>query len=110
MDWYAKSDTAIHKELGHFIKQTRLKQNKTQSQVSQEAAISRSTLSQIENGIGGTLVSFIQILRVLNQLHLFSYFQVQSQISPLQLAKLEQGMRERAHTKGKKNQKPESDW
>ncbi len=86
-DWFAMSDPAILSMLGDFLQHTRLAQNKTQQEVASAAGIHRSTLVQIEAGGGGTLLSFIQVMRALQQLHLFGYFEVRQQISPLQLAK-----------------------
>jgi DNA-binding XRE family transcriptional regulator len=113
IDWFAMSDVAILEQLGNFIKETRLQQNKTQEQVAQDAGINRTTLSQIENGAGGNMLSYIQLLRVLNKLHLFNGFQVKQQLSPLQLAKLEQNKRVRATGACKKSSthKPlDTDW
>ena len=93
------SDTALLMLLGSFIKQTRLQQNKTQQQVAEAAGINRSTMVQIEKGGSGTLLSFIQILRALEQLQLFEHFEIKPQISPLQLAKLDQQKRQRASIK-----------
>jgi DNA-binding XRE family transcriptional regulator len=97
--WYAMSDPAILKVLGNFIKQTRLQQNKIQHQVAAAAGINRSTLVQFENGGGGTLLSFIQILRSLEQLQLLQDFEFKQRLSPLQLAKIEQKKRQRASRK-----------
>jgi transcriptional regulator with XRE-family HTH domain len=108
---YAMSDPAILQVLGDFIQQTRLKQNKTQQQVAAAAGVNRSTIVQIENGGGGTLLSFIQILRSLDQLHLFQNFEISQQFSPLQLAKVEQQKRQRASNKKQpENNKSKSDW
>lgn len=82
--WHAISNSALLEQLGDFIQHTRLQQNKTQQQVATDAGINRSTMVQIENGGGGTLLSFIQILRVLEQLQLFQHFEIkQQQLSPL---------------------------
>jgi transcriptional regulator with XRE-family HTH domain len=109
--WYAMSDPAILDVLGHFIQQTRLQQNKTQQQVAAAAGINRSTMVQIENGGGGTLISFIQILRALEQLQLFQIFEIRQQLSPLQLAKIDQKKRQRASNKKTTGvEKPKSDW
>jgi transcriptional regulator with XRE-family HTH domain len=109
--WYAMSDPAILEVLGNFIQQTRLQQNKTQQQVAAAAGINRSTVVQIEKG-GGTLLSFIQIVRALEQLQLFQNFEVkQQQLSPLQLAKIDQKKRQRAsNKKAAPIEKPKSDW
>ena len=109
--WYAISDPAILEVLGNFIKQTRLQQNKTQQQVAVTAGINRSTMVQFENGGGGTLLSFIQILRALEQLHLFQSFEIKQQLSPLQLAKIDKKKRQRASNKNATGiEKPKSDW
>ena len=109
--WYAMSDPAILEVLGNFIQQTRLQQNKTQQQVAAAAGINRSTMVQVENGGGGTLLSFIQILRALEQLQLFQSFEIRQQLSPLQLAKIDQKKRQRAsNKKASPIEKPTSDW
>ncbi len=108
--FYSMSDPAILELLGNFIQQTRLQQNKTQQEVATAAGINRSTLVQVENGGGGTLLSFIQVLRALEQLQLFRNFEVQQLLSPLQLAKIDQQKRQRASNKNKPPTKPKSDW
>lgn len=111
INWYAMSSPAILATLGQFIQQARLQQNKTQQQVAAAAGINRSTLTQIENGGGGTLLSFIQILRALEQLHILKNFEILQQVSPLQLAKMDQKKRLRASGSRKKiTPKPKSDW
>ena len=90
MYWHAMSDGAILDVIGGFIQQTRLEQNKTQAEVAEAAGINRSTLVQVEKGEGGTLQTFIRVLRALEQLHLFQHFEARQQISPLALAKIEQ--------------------
>jgi transcriptional regulator with XRE-family HTH domain len=112
--WYGLSDRALLKSLGQFLKSIRLEQNKTQQQFAEEAGISRSTVVQIENGSGGTLTSFIQMMRTLEQLHLFRYFETPNLISPILLAKQESHKRRRARHKNKPNTgnpgKTETDW
>ena len=109
--WHAMSDPAILEVLGNFIKQTRLQQNKTQQQVAVAAGINRSTMVQIENGGGGTLLSFIQIVRALGQLQLFQNFEVKQQLSPLQLAKIDRKKRQRASIKKPTGvEKHTTDW
>ena len=109
--WHSLSDPALIELLGKFIQQTRLQQNKTQQQVATAAGINRSTMVQIENGSGGTMISFVQILRALEQLQILEHFEVKQQISPLQLAKLEQNKRQRASSKKESQiKKPKSDW
>lgn len=109
INWIAMSDTAIVSKIGEFIKQQRLKINKTQSQLSDEAGINRSTLSQIENGEAITMISLIQIMRALNILHLFEGFSITQEISPIELAKQDQQKRQRASNSDTDNTK-QSNW
>jgi len=108
----AISDTALLETIGAFIKNHRLQQNKTQGQLAKEAGVSRSTLSLFENGENTTLLVFIQLLRALKQLQLLQEFRIKQQLSPLQLAKIEQSGRTRARRSGTDRYKPthQSDW
>lgn len=103
------NDQGLLETIGDFIRKTRLAQNKTQSELANAAGINRSTLSQIENGSGGTLSTFIALLRALQKLAIFEQFVIQDQASPLELAKLDESGRQRARNKNK-NEKPNSDW
>jgi transcriptional regulator with XRE-family HTH domain len=108
-NWVEMSDTAIVRKIGEFIKQQRLKINKTQAQLATEAGINRWTLGQIENGEAITLISLIQIMRALDILYLFEGFSIKQEISPLELAKQDQQKRQRARNSGIDNTK-KSDW
>lgn len=103
------SDSAIIATIGTFIKHNRLEQNKTQEQLAKDAGINRSTLVEFEKGKRINIITFIQLLRALNLLNLLKQFQVKLQISPIQLAELEQAKRKRA-SKAKTGNKPKSDW
>jgi transcriptional regulator with XRE-family HTH domain len=115
-NWLAMSDRALVATIGTFVKHHRLLQNKTQKQLATEAGINRSTITQIEKGEKITLQSLLQVLRVLNLLYIMDVFKVQQQISPLQLAKLEQNKRQRvrnnlpAARKENNSKDNKSDW
>ena len=96
VNWYSMTNPGILSQIGQFIQDSRLQQNKTQQQLADAAGISRSTVSQLELGNGATLLSLIQILRVLGQLAVLQSFEIEQKISPLKLAKLEQQKRKRA--------------
>ena len=108
--WHGMSDPAILEILGNFLQKTRLSQNKTQQMISEAAGINRTTLVQIEKGKGGTLLSFIQVLRALGQLRLLEMFEVSKELSPLQLAEIEMKMRQRARIKKTSKNRPKSTW
>lgn len=103
------SDAALSQQIGAFVKHQRMEQNKTQDMVAKAAGISRSTLSLLERGETVTLATFIQVLRVLDQLHVMNAFEIQQSISPLALAKVEKGKRKRARHLNANNTK-ESNW
>ncbi len=103
------SDDALAKQVGLFIKHHRLDQNKTQEFVAKAAGISRSTLSLLEKGEAVTLPTLIQVLRVLDQLHIMDAFDIKQSISPLALAKAEKEKRKRASNTNTNNV-AESTW
>lgn len=109
-EWFATSDQGLLNIIGQFIQDTRLQQNKTQQQVAEAAGINRSTVGQIEKGNGGTLLSLLQILRVLEQLPVLRAFEVEHKISPLQIAKLEQQKRQRARNKDANDHTSKVNW
>jgi len=108
--WNSMSNNAIVEILCGYIRHHRLEQNKTQTQLAQEAGISRSTLSEFEQGMRSNITTLINLLRALNLLNALEVFQVQQQISPIQLAELEQAKRKRASRTKKKNKKNRSNW
>ena len=108
-NWISMSDIAIVGKIGEFIKQERLKINKTQAHLADEAGINRWTLSQIENGEAITMISLIQIMRALNILYLLEGFSIKQEISPIELAKQDQQKRKRARNTDADNTK-QSDW
>ena len=90
------SDKALAEHVGRFVKQKRMELNKTQEVLAHAAGISRSTLGLLEKGEPVTLATLLQVLRVLDQLHILDVFTVQPIFSPIQLAKIEQKKRKRA--------------
>lgn len=108
-NWYTMSDNSILKELAIFIKQVRLKKNYKQSELAERAGVHRVTLSEFENGGRSiSLLTFIELLRALNELELLEAFKTQTAISPLEMIKLETKKRQRASGPRKKvvNKKP----
>ena len=106
----AMTDKALLQLMGSFIKETRLRKNRTQQEIANAAGINRTTLVQIEKGGGGNMQSFVQIMRSIEQLQIFDFFEVSQQLSPLQLAKLNIKKRQRAIGTKPDNAKPKSGW
>ena len=108
-NWSSMSDKALMETIGNFVQHHRLKQNKSQSDVSEAAGISRSTLSLLERGEKITLSSLIQVLRILDLLHIMDVFMVSNEISPVEYAKLQKNKRHRARNKDK-NSNNDVEW
>ena len=106
----AMSDDAIVATMSAFIKHHRLEQNKTQSQVAEHAGINRLTLIGFEKGKRSSIITFIQLLRALNLLHVMEQFKITPQVSPIQLAEMEQAKRKRATRTKKTSKKTKSNW
>lgn len=96
INFYAMSDEGILSAMGSFVQHTRLQQNQTQQQVADAAGLNRATVRQIEQGNGGTILSLLQILRVLDQLSVLNNFEIEQKVSPLLLAEMERKQRKRA--------------
>jgi len=90
------NDQTILKQIGSFVRQTRIRQHITQNELAEKAAISRSTLSLLERGESISLDNLIKILRILDALYVLEHFQTTDTSSPLQLAKQEKAQRKRA--------------
>ncbi len=103
------SDGAIVKQIGSFIKHTRVKQNKTQLQLAEISGLNRWTISQIENGESITLSSLIQILRALDCLYILETFTYTDEISPLAYAKLKKQLSKKRVRNSIKNKNDNND-
>ncbi len=104
------SDGELLKLLGTYVRHHRVLQNKTQDQLSKDAGISRSTLSLLERGETVTLLTFIQVLRVLDVLYVLNNFNVEKQLSPMMLAEMAQKVRKRARPKKSDSESENDEW
>ena len=77
------SDKVLAKHIGSFVKEKRMEMNKTQDLLAHAAGISRSTLSLLEKGETVTLATLLQVLRVLDQLHILDVFSVQPTVADI---------------------------
>jgi len=103
------SDHALAQTIGAFVKHHRLLQNKSQETLAEAAGISRSTLSLLERGEPVTVPTLLQVLRVLDLLRIMDVFKIKEEISPIELAKLQQKKRQRAGRK-EKDEQTKSEW
>jgi transcriptional regulator with XRE-family HTH domain len=107
-NWKEMSDKSLLEALGRFIQHHRLNQNKSQEETAKAAGISRSTLSLLERGEKVRIDSFLQVLRILDLLHVLEVFNIKEEISPLAYAKLKKKQRKQASPK-KGTNAPKSD-
>jgi len=110
MNLYKMSDDGIIKNIGDFVRHHRLEQNITQKELSTKAGINRTTLSDLELGRRCQLLTLIQILRVLNKLHVFESFELKQKISPIKLAEMEMKKRQKASRRSDNTSTNKSDW
>jgi len=111
INWYSMSDPAIVAELGTRLKQIRLQQNLSQEKLAEKAGLSRSAISEMENGKAATsLLTIVQVLRVLDHLNLLDNWQSAEPLNPLQMVKFTGAKRLRATKKTRKLTKEEIEW
>lgn len=65
IDYSLASSEAIEAEIGRRLEEIRLDRNVTQTQLSQEAGVSRRTITRLENGGGVSLDTLIRVMRAL---------------------------------------------
>ncbi len=106
---YGETDAAILQRIGRALKKMRLESNLKQEELAEAAGINRSTLSQIENGSGTTLLTLVQLLRALNRLELLGEFDDRPELSPMQVAEAEMKQRKRVR-KDSTTREGESEW
>lgn len=76
--WSKLKDAKIIIELGKQLKQMRLNRNISQSQLAEDSGIDRVTISKIENGRPASLMSWIQLTRAFDKLHVWEAFEEES--------------------------------
>lgn len=110
MNFYTLTDKAIEEELGLRLKSLRLRKNLTQKKLAELTALSLNTIKALELG-RGKLASLIAVLRELGALDHLDHFIPELTISPLQLAKMQGKVRQRASGSRVKDQDQEApEW
>jgi len=96
MTIYGMSDRAVLREIGQRLKKQRLRRNLTQQNLADQAGVSRTTISDMEQGSPFQVLTLIQALRALRSLEAIEDFLPDPGISPLQLARMRGKERQRA--------------
>ena len=101
------TDSAILKRIGEQIKAWRLEMNLSQAHLANKTKLSLTTICQVENGKGTSMLNMVRILRILDRLDALSQFFQEKEISPLEYQKLESGIKIRK--RASKARKDDSD-
>lgn len=109
MDYYSMTDKGIAGELGGRIKALRLRRNLTQQQVADATALSLNSIKALESG-KAKLTTLIAVLRELGALDGLDTLVPELSISPLQLARQQGRIRQRASGKRGKAGLKDSPW
>lgn len=104
-----KAPAAVAEELGERLKQARLNNDMTQSEVAERAGLSRKVVLNAEKG-KVQLEGLIAIMMVLGLTAQLEHFLPQQAISPLQLSKLQRKQRQRASGQRKDKDKEALEW
>jgi putative transcriptional regulator len=104
------SDAVVLEELGRRLSRSRLDRNVTQSQLAEEAGVSKTTLERIERGEDVRLSNFLRVLRALGQLDALDRLVAEPLPSPIERVDLYGRQRKRAggRRSGQSRPKPDS--
>lgn len=98
-NWYSMTDTVVVKTLCLSIKQMRLNKNMSQDELAERSGVSRITISRMESGKAINLITFVQLLRALENLDLLNYLNIEPEISPMQVMEARAKLRKKASPK-----------
>lgn len=86
-------------EIGTRLKRRRLNMDRSQKEIADRAGIGINSVARLEDGKGATLANFIRVLNALEALDSLDTFLPVPAISPIQLAKLQGKLRQKASRK-----------
>lgn len=98
---HSASDITVQQEIGLRLARYRLNRNLTQSEMAEEAGVSRATIARLESGNSTQLSNFIRVLRALDLLENMDVLIPEAQLSPMEQLKMEGKQRQRASTERK---------
>jgi len=112
-DWHKINAQEIVYELGRILRQIRLQQNLTQENLAKKAELSRSAISEMENGRTATsLITVVQVIKALEQINLFDQWKETAQTNAIQKIKSISRHRSRSSIRNSIQRKTENefDW
>ena len=95
-DYGVAAPQDIEAELGRRLEALRLSKNRNQSQIAQEAGVSRRTITRLENGQGVSLDTLIRVMGALGVVDRFQLLLPDPAIRPIDRVRLKGSQRKRA--------------
>ena len=95
-NWYSMSDAVVVKTLCQSIKQLRLNKNISQEELAKRSGVSRITISRMESSKAINLLTYVQLLRALENLELLNNLVIEPEISPILLMEQMSNYRKKA--------------
>lgn len=96
----------IEAELGRRLEELRLSQNRNQTQIAQEAGVSRRTITRLENGEGVSLDTFIRVMAALGVADRLQMLLPDPAVRPVDRVRLKGQKRKHARPSMAENQGP----
>lgn len=93
--WTEKSNKVILEEIGHRLKEYRMRKELQQIELAERAGTSRTTIQQIESGKSIGFENLIKVLRALDMLENLEMFIPKPPMSPILMRKLQEKKRKR---------------
>jgi len=108
INFASASSEQIIEALGHRLNEIRLSQNISQSDLAEEAGVSRSTLTRLADGQPISLDSFIRVIQALRLTDQLAALLPDPTIRPVDRVRLDGAERQRASTKSSGDIKSQS--
>lgn len=83
-DYQIAAPEDIEAELGRRLERLRLAQNRNQTQIAEEAGVSRRTITRLENGQGVSLDTLIRVMRALGVVDRFQLLLPDADVRPIE--------------------------
>ena len=106
IDYDIATPEDVEAALGRRLEELRLSKNRNQTQVAEEAGVSRRTITRLENGGGVSLDTFIRVMRALGVADRFQSLLPDPAIRPIDRVRFRGRERKRARPTSKKQSGP----
>ena len=106
IDYSIASPEQIEADLGRRLEQLRLSQNRNQTQIAEEAGVSRRTITRMENGEGVSLDTLIRVMRALGVVDRMQILLPDPAVRPIDRVRLSGRTRKHARPASAENSSP----